>query len=287
MPYMSPTVATWELALRLRQRREQLGMEVATLATSLGFTRNYWSAVENERKILSVEKLTKALSLLEFDVDEQRELLELREFAKQRGWWANYSALFTNELGRFYGLEQGAQSIRTYESMLVPGLLQTEEYARALISSDRANIRQVEVEQRVEIRMRRQACLKGDNPLHLTAVISQAALLQQTGGPQTLRAQLAHLVNLIEGLPDTLHLHVIPFTASGCGVFGASTFHLIDFASPRLPTRAWQETVTAAGIIDDPDQVRDLSLTHEEARQQSLDLRDSLDLIKQCHQDLA
>lgn len=285
MPPPSPTVATWELALRLRERRDQLGIEVETITEALGFTRNYWSAIENERRILAEEKLVALLDLFEFDQDEQRELLELREAAKERGWWSRYSGLFGDELRRFFGLEHGAQSIRTYDSLLIPGLLQTADYARAIMSADIA-VRQVEVEQRVEVRMRRQERLVGDDPLHLTTLMSQAALLQQIGGPAVLREQLTQLARMIEAHPDTLEVRVIPFTATACGLFGAATFYLIDFASPRLSTLAWQETVTTQAILDDPLKVRDISLTYGEALRRTLDAQDSLSLIRRCAKEL-
>jgi transcriptional regulator with XRE-family HTH domain len=282
----SPTVAGWELALRLRQRREELGMEVQTITATLGFSRNYWSAVENERKILAEDKLREVLNAFEFDEEEQRELVALREAAKRRGWWAHYSALFSEDTLRLYGLEHGAQSIRTYESLLIPGLLQTEDYARALMTSEITTIRQVEVDQRVKVRLQRQQRLADNDPLHLTAIISQAALLQQTGGKRVLSDQLTHLARMIETRPEVLQIRVIPFTATGCGVFGASTFHLIDFASPRLPTLAWQETVTAGGIIDDESHLRDFNLTYTEALGRTLNEQDSLDLINQCAKEI-
>src|SRR5699024_3473198 len=159
-----------------------------------------------------------------------------------RGCWSPSSALFSDELLRLYGLEYGAHGVRTHESLLIPGLLQTSEYARALISSDLANIRQVEVDQRVEVRMRRQERLADDNPLQLTAVISEAALLQQVGGPDVRRAQLEHLTDMIDAHPKTLQVNVIPFDVTAGGILGASTFHLLDFVSPQLPSLAWQET---------------------------------------------
>jgi len=283
----SPTVASWELALRLRQRREQLGIEVRTITATLGFSRNYWSAVENERKILAEDKLKTVLNTFEFDEEEQRELLDLRETAKRRGWWTSYSALFREDTLRLYGLEHGAQSIRTYDSLLFPGLLQTADYARALMTAEIPTIRQVEVGQRVEVRMRRQQRISGDDPLHLTAVVSEAALRQETGGPRVLRDQLAHLARMIEDRPDVVDLRVIPFTATGCGVFGASTFHLLDFASSRLPTLLWQETVTTGVVIDNASQVRDISLTYAEALGRALSGQDSLDRIKQRIRELA
>lgn len=285
MALPSPTVASWELALRLRQRREQLGIEVKTITEQLSFTRNYWSAVENDRKILSAEKLAVLVSLFEFDEDEKRELMELRDRAKQRGWWTRYSALFNTDVFRFFGLEHGAQSIRTYESLLIPGLLQSEDYARALMAAD-VTVRQVEIDQRVQFRIRRQQLLTGEDPVTFCAVISEAALRQRIGGRDVLHAQLVHLARTIEAHPDTVEVRVIPFDAPGCGLFGASTLHLIDFESARLPALGWQETVTAMGIIDDETEIRDLSRTYAESIRVTLDVPESLDLIEHHAKEL-
>jgi len=267
--------------MRLRQRREQLGIEVRAITEALNFTRNYWSAVENDRKILTTEKLGMLLTVFEFDEDERRELMELREAAKERGWWTRYSALFSEQVLRFYGLEHGAQAIRTYENLLIPGLLQSEAYARALVSAD-VTVRPVEVDERVQFRRRRQQRIGGEDPLHLTVLLSEAALLQQIGGPEVLRDQLVHLAKLIEEHRDTVEVRIIPFTATGCGLFGASTLYLIDFASPRLPSVAYQETVTAVGIIEDTNALRDMSRTYSEALGDSLSADDSLALILSC-----
>lgn len=282
----SPVVASWELALRLKRRREQLGVEVRTITETLGFTRNYWSAVENERKILSLESLTRIIELFEFDDEEKEELLALRAAAKERGWWTRYSALFDNEIQRLYGLEQGARGIRDYENLLIPGLLQTADYTRAIMLPD-VTMRPVEVDQRVEARLRRQARLLDENdPFTFTAVLSEASLRQQIGGPRVLRDQLRHLATLIKQHPDKLDIRVIPFTATACGLFGGATVVLIDFDNPQLPTLAWQETVTTWGIIDDPTQVRNLTTTYEDAYRLALDTRATLKMIHQYIKEL-
>jgi hypothetical protein len=286
MPPPSPTVASWELVLRLRERRNELRIETKAITETLRFTRNYWSAVENERALLSEEKLMRLLELLELEPDEQRELLGLREVAKQRGWWAAYSGILGAELQRLFGLEYGAQSIRVYESLLIPGLLQTADYASAIISAS-VTVPEAEVDQWVEVRMRRQERLRGDDPLRLTAVISQAALMQEIGGPDILRRQLDHLAELIEEHPETIEVLVIPFTATACVLFSVGTFHLLDFASPRLPTAAWHETVTVQSVIDDPAQVRDLKASYKEALRRALSAEESLRLIKRRIREVA
>jgi transcriptional regulator with XRE-family HTH domain len=275
----SPIVAGWELVLRLRERREQVGVEVKHITQALGFSRNYWSAIENERKILSEEALKKLLKLLEFGPEETREMLELREIAKDRGWWSDYSALFDSELRRFFGLEHGAHSVRVYENLLVPGLLQTVDYARAVIHPF-VTVPRVQVEQRVRVRLRRQQRLDDDDPLRLTSVMSEAALHQQIGGADVLRDQLEHLIAMIDKYPDRLYVHVVPYSANAYSLVGAGTVQLIDFENPRLPTVVWQETGTAWGIIDDRGRVEAISAAFDEVLQISLNRRDSKDLIQ-------
>ncbi|OLF12190.1 transcriptional regulator [Actinophytocola xinjiangensis] len=286
MPPLSPTVASWELVLRLRERRQQLGIEVKEITQTLGFSRNYWSAVENDRKILSEDSLTRLADLFEFDDDEQRELHDLRTGAKQRGWWTRYSGLIDADLQRLYGLECGAEIIRTYENVLIPGLLQTPEYARALMNAG-VMVRQVEIDQLVEIRMRRQERLEGDDPLRLTAVIGEASLRQQIGGPAVLRNQLDRLALHIESHPETIDVRVVPFTATTSELFGASTLHLISFAKVGLPTIAWHETVSAKGVIEDPTLVRDLSMSLVDTLERALTRDASLTLIRRCAEELA
>lgn len=281
----SPVVAGWELALRLREQREREGVEVKAITQALGFTRNYWSAVENERRVLSEENLIKLLDLLDCDAQDRQELLNLREAAKERGWWTRYGNLLDNDLQRLIGLEAGAETIRWYESLLIPGLLQTADYARAVMTPA-VTTRLVEVDQRIEVRQRRQERLVGEAPLRLVAVISEAALRQQIGGPVVLRRQLEHLARSIEGNQDGLEVRVIPFTAMMCGLFGSSTVQLIDFPVARLPTVMYQETVTTRAIIDDRSQVLDVEITFANTQDRALSTQKSLELIYQRIEEL-
>ncbi len=282
---VSPVVARWELALRLRRRRMQVDVDVSTITRELGFTRNYWSAVENERKILSAENLTKLADLLEFDESAQQELHELHVAAKQNGWWTRYSAVIEDDVQRLFGLEYGASSIRAYESILIPGLLQTADYARALVNPD-VNVRKVEVEQIVEARLKRQERLTGETPLHLTALVSEAALRQEIGGPSVLRRQLLHVADMVERHPETIDLRVIPFTVPACGLFGSATVNLIDFESAWLPTVIWQETVTSWGVVNDPTKVRHIAGTYREGLGRALSGPASLQFIRERVKEL-
>ncbi|MGY1894767.1 Scr1 family TA system antitoxin-like transcriptional regulator [Nocardia gipuzkoensis] len=278
MAPVSPTVARWELVLRLRELREQRGFDSAGFARRVGFTPANWSHVEKGRRVLTTKTIGPVLELLEVEAEERAELLALLETSKQRGWWTKSSALIGPELQRLYGMEYGAQSIRSYDSLVVPGLLQTEAYARALISAD-VMIRPVQVEQLVAIRMRRQQRLRGAQPVELTAVFGEGTLLQQTGGPDVLRGQLDYLAEMIEEL-DTVEVRVIPFAATAGAVLGGSSFHLIDFAGEQLPTFGWVESAVFGGAVEDPDLVRDLRFAYQRAVGQSLSRMESLALIR-------
>ncbi|MFC9893278.1 helix-turn-helix domain-containing protein [Nocardia sp. NPDC127579] len=278
MAPVSPTVARWELVLRLRELREQRGFDSAGFARQVGFTAANWSHVEKGRRVLTVNTIGPVLELLEVAVEERAELLDLLEASKQRGWWTKSAALLGPELQRLYGMEFGAHSIRSYDSLIVPGLLQTEDYARALISAD-VMIRPVQVEQLVGIRMRRQERLLGPDPVELTAVIGEAALRQQTGGARVLGGQLAHLIELLEKY-DTIAVRVIPFAATAGAILGGSSFHLIDFAVEQLPTFGWAESSVFGGAVEDPELVRDLGFAYVRALDQSLSRAESLALIR-------
>ncbi|GHH38089.1 Scr1 family TA system antitoxin-like transcriptional regulator [Lentzea cavernae] len=281
----SPVVAGWELAFRLREQRELKNVDVKTITDALGFTRNYWSAVENERKLLSEENLIAVLDLLEFDVGVRQRLLDLRVAAKERGWWTRYGNLLDNDLQRLIGLEAGAETIRYYESLIIPGMLQTEEYARAIMEPD-DTIRLIDVNQRVEVRVRRQQRLTGEAPLRVVAIISEAALRQQIGGPAVLRRQLEHLARSIEENQTGLEVRIVPFTATACGLFGAATIHLLHFPEDRLPVVLFQETVTTRDITSDLVRVAEISSTYDGAMERTLSPLKSLAIIRQCIKEL-
>lgn len=280
MAPLSPTVARWELMLRIKRRRTEFDVTGAVIAKELGFTLSYWSKVEKDR-ILAEDKLRKLMSLLEFDADEREEMLRLREIAKRRGWWSEYAGLLSDELARLYGLEYGAQRIHTYESVLIPGLLQTRDYARALYANDVARVRRVEIDRLVDVRMRRQERLTGPDPLRLVAVIGEAGLTHRTGGDDVLRGQLRHLASLIHRYQETVDIRIIPFNAPGGVLLGGATFHVIGFESPLLPDIGWSETLVQFGLIEDAERVGHLSIMFDNVlADHALSRTDSLALIE-------
>lgn len=280
----SPVVAAHELGLRLRERRDALGLPAAEVARAARCTPQFLSQVENGKKVLTMDKLLAVTARLEFEADEGDELVELRRHATQRGPLAAYNGIFSAELMRYYGFEYGCESLRSFV-MIVHGLLQTPEYAHAVIRSGGARIRQAEVERRVQARMVRQERLHGPDPLTLSVVMGEAAIRQQTGGPQVLARQLAHIVEQVEAHQPRLQVRVIPLESTGHPVLGAPNFHLLGFPSTRLPEIVWMDRLTTMLLIDEPVAVHDFRLAHAAAEDAALSVVDSLGLITRAAQE--
>ncbi|MRH87328.1 hypothetical protein GFY24_07605 [Nocardia sp. SYP-A9097] len=112
-------------------------------------------------------------------------------------------------------------------------------------------------------------------------MVSEAALRQQTGGPAVLRNQLEHLITMIEGHETTIDFRVLPFTSNIGAIRGCSTFHILDFARPRLPTLAWSEVPTWDELVEDPLRVRNMTTVFGHLQTESLTRDDSLGFLKQ------
>jgi transcriptional regulator with XRE-family HTH domain len=282
----SPVVARWHLGRRLRDKRDLLGLTGAAAGRLVGLSPTFLSDVENGKKNLPEDKLEALTAAFEFDADEAAELRDLRIVASQRGWWSQFSGLFAPEVLRMYGYEHGAKVVLSFDSSLVLGLLQTREYARAVIESGSPNVRLAEADRRIEARMIRQRRLTDEDPLRLTAVMSEAALHQQIGGREVLLGQLRHLVTMIERHAETLDVLIVPFTAKGHAAVDSS-FELFTFPSPALPNLAWLQTLTSGELIDDPVRVKEYSIAHASAVGVAFSKSDSLALIRQRVKDLS
>jgi transcriptional regulator with XRE-family HTH domain len=281
MALTSPTVAAWELGLRLRERRELMDITAASAAKAIHTGQSFVSGVETGRVKINARKLAELAAVLDFDETEAEELQDLREAAGKRAWWSPYSAMFGAEVLRCFGFEHGAETIRAYNAGLISGLLQTEAYALAVMHGGGPSIRLAEASRRVEVRMKRQQRLDGDDPIQLTALLTESALRQQVGGREVMAGQLRHLADKIEQLPDTLDVRIIPFTADYYNALGGSSFYIFGFASSRLPNLVWQETVTSTDLIDLPMRKREYNLAYDQAMSYALDRTESLALIKQ------
>jgi transcriptional regulator with XRE-family HTH domain len=157
------------------------------------------------------------------------------------GWWHAYHDVVPDWFQSFLGLEQAAGVIRSYEVQFVPGLLQTPEYARAVITLGRPSAPEAQIRRRLELRMLRQRILHSTRPPHLWAVIDEAALRRPVGGPETMRGQLEHLIAVC-GLPHVT-VHIMPFESGGHAAAGGPVTLL------RLPERGLPDVIYLEQLI--------------------------------------
>ncbi|MFE2288582.1 helix-turn-helix domain-containing protein [Streptomyces sp. NPDC059443] len=196
-----------------------------------------------------------------------------RERRKAKGWWQQMHLV--GNLGEYIAMEQVATRIRTWQLALVPGLLQTPEYIRALgVTSNWSHPDEIEV--LVTSRIKRQARLWGEQPLEFHAVLWEAALRQQIGSPEVMRGQLNHLAEMAS-LPH-VHVQVLPFRAGGHhGASGA--FNIVSFAEPGALDVAYAETAAAKVWVEGSEGNEAVSRAFGRVSRLSLSPHDSANLI--------
>ncbi|WP_255598039.1 helix-turn-helix transcriptional regulator [Micromonospora sp. RL09-050-HVF-A] len=174
-------------------------------------------------------------------------LLKLARDANSPGWWHRYGDVLPTWFQSYLGLEAAAALIRSYEVQFVPGLLQTPEYARAVVLLGHRGAAVEEVDRRVELRVQRQQVLHRPDPPQLWAVIDEAALRRPIGGPQVMRGQLTALIEATRS--PHVRLQVIPFDAGGHAAAGGA-FTILRFGDDDLPDIVYIEQLTSALYLD-------------------------------------
>ncbi|MFB4285726.1 helix-turn-helix domain-containing protein, partial [Nonomuraea sp. MTCD27] len=237
------------LSAALKQLRLEANLEPKEVAQRLGWDvtkihrmeRNQWTR-PNARDIRDL------LELFGVTDERQREaLLALARESSQRGWWADYADVFRSSLPDF---ESGAAIIRTYEALLVPGLLQTADYMRAVFHAG-ASFDEATIERQVEARLTRQEVLRRSSPPHLWAVIDEAALRKQVGGGPVMRAQIEHIIAASE-----LANVAVQVLRDSAGAHTAMTggFVILDFAEMD-PSIVCIETATDSLYLEKPEEL--------------------------------
>jgi transcriptional regulator with XRE-family HTH domain len=181
------------------------------------------------------------------DPDEIDELLTLAREANVPGWWQHYGDVLPQWFRTYVDLESAATLIRTYEGMFVPGLLQTDDYMRAVIHGAHLEEPPEEVGRKVRLRMARQILLTGEHPPRLWAVVDEAALRRPVGGREVMRGQLERLIDATK-LPNVT-LQVLPFGA-GAHPAMVGAFSILRFADRELPDVVYLEHLTNAVYLD-------------------------------------
>lgn len=221
----SPTVRRRELGALLRSLRTKKGLTVEQVAESLLCSSSKVSRMETGQRGATLRDVRDLCDLYGVtDTAERDRMTNLAVQGKQHGWWQSYEL---SQFADYVGLEAAAVAIKDYQSILVPGLLQTADYARAANEAVLPTPDPATLDQQTEVRLKRQQRLTGDPPLQFRVVLDEAALHRVIGGPAVMSAQLSRLIE-VSRLPNVT-LQVIPYSA-GAHPAMDSTFNILEFA---------------------------------------------------------
>jgi transcriptional regulator with XRE-family HTH domain len=272
---VNPTVRRRRLGQELRRLRELKGMTAEEVAERLLVSQSKISRLENGRRSISQRDVRDLCGV--YEVEDQRmvdSLMEMAKDSRQQGWWHAFGDV---PYSVYIGLETDAASLRVYDPQVVPGLLQTRQYAEALISGALPETAQAEIDKRVQVRLRRQERVSaGENPLRLWSVMDESALRRVVGGPELMRDQLEHLVEQSQ-LPHVT-VQVIPFEMGAHpGINGQ--YAILEFPDTADSSVVYIEGVTSDLYLEKPNDVQKYSVMYEHLRAQALNVEQSRRLI--------
>lgn len=280
----NPTVRRRQLGVELRRLRENVGLTCEEVGARLECHASKISRIENGRSGVRPRDLRDMLDW--YGVTDERDrgsLLALARDGRKKGWWHTYGDVISDRYADFIGLEDDATAIRTYETQLVSGLLQTEEYARAVTRYAPGRETFDEIETYVAVRMARQQRLTDEEPLHLWAVLGETVLRQQVGGPEVMRKQLHKLLQT--ATLSNVDLQVLPYSAGEhAGMDGS--FAIMGFPERAARDVVYLENLTSGLYVEQEEEVSQYALAFDRLRAAALSPRDSATLISAISEEM-
>ncbi|GGL57517.1 helix-turn-helix domain-containing protein [Planomonospora parontospora] len=248
-----PTALRILLGSQLRRLREARGLTREEAGHLIRGSESKISRMELGRVGLRERDVADLLTFYGVeDAEARAAVMDLLSRANEPGWWHRFNDLLPNWFQTYVGLEEAAARIRTYEVQFVPGLLQTKEYARAVITAGGAGIAPEEIARRVDLRLERQRVLERSDGPFFWAVIDEAALRRPIGGAEVMRAQLEHLMDLMR--QPNITIQVMPFSFGGHSAEGGA-FSVLRFHDSELPDVVYVEQLASALYLDKPEEV--------------------------------
>src|SRR5918992_260287 len=278
-PSQAPSVRQRRLGDALRHLRDSKGLSSEEVGGALGWSASKISRIETARIGVRVSDVRLLLELYGVDEHQRGELLSLAHEAGKKGWWAGYPGL-DPDYAAFVAFEDEADIVLQYVTEVVPGLMQTEEYARHVIEGTKVytvNAPQA-IDRLVEVRMRRQRLLRPPRSMQFSVVLDESVLLRRVGEGGTMARQLHHLTALAE--KPNVNLQVLPLDGNHFPVVGAS-FTLLEFSSSydvSFPDIVSIESVTATRL-QDTAVTHEYRLAYEKLTTLALDQAKSVELI--------
>ncbi|GFH38275.1 helix-turn-helix domain-containing protein [Streptomyces pacificus] len=273
---VNPTVRRRRLGQELRRLREQKGMTAEEVADRLLVSQSKISRLENGRRSISQRDVRDLCGV--YEVEDRRvvdSLMQMAKDSRQQGWWHAFGDI---PYSVYIGLETDAASLRVYESLIVPGLLQTRDYAQAVIEGMWPEATQSEIDKRIQIRLKRQDRLTDpDNPLRFWAVIDEALLRRVVGNDRIMADQLKHLVEL--SMQPHVTLQVLPYAVGAHpGMYGK--FVILEFQDAMDASVVYLEGVTSDLYLEKPNDVQSYTVMYEHLRAKALSAEQSMEFIR-------
>ncbi len=243
-----PTALRILLGAQLRRLREARQITLEDAGYVIRASGSKMSRLETGRVGFKSRDIADLLTL--YGVSDEQQRTALQDLARQAsavGWWHDYADVMPSWFEPYVGLEEAAASVRSYEIQFVPGLLQTADYARAVALLGYPTGAEAEIDRRVSLRMARQAVLSRATPVHVWAVLDEAALRRPVGGADVMRGQLRHLIEV--SMRPNVSLQIIPLETGGHAAAGGP-FSIMRFSERDLPDVVYLEQLTSALYLD-------------------------------------
>ncbi|MFI0374285.1 helix-turn-helix domain-containing protein [Actinomadura sp. 1N219] len=278
----SPTVRRRRLAAIMRQLRKDAKKtreEAATFASISPVTISRIEAAAHNPKPGDIAMLCKFYALGEQETDE---LVTLARQCRIKGWWQKYDV--PEIVSAYTGLEEEADSMRQYSLDVIPGLLQTDAYVRAMAAAELRTYSEEEIDRMVDVRMKRQERLGGDGPLKSWFVVNEDAIRRRVGGSGVMRGQLQHLV--AASCRDNVDLQVLPFETGAHPAIANGGFSILGFPEQVDPDVVYLELRLNALYLEQPAEIATYSTLFDQLRARALGPEESRSLIKEEAKDL-
>ncbi|KIZ16109.1 helix-turn-helix domain-containing protein [Streptomyces natalensis] len=250
----SPTVRRIVLGAQLRKLRQACGISREDAGRTIRGSHAKITRLERGQVGFKHKDLVDLLTLYRvLDPKRREEYFELARQANVAGWWQQYNDVLEDWFELHIGLEEAAALIRTYQVQFLPGLLQTRSYADAVTRLGYPNEPDAKIERLVELRIQRQELLSRPEPPQLWAVLDEAVLRRTFGGAEVMRAQLEHLLDVVERMPHVT-VQVAPFSV-GAHAAAGSPISILRFPEPELPDKVYLEQLTGGLYLDKQEEI--------------------------------
>ncbi|HEY3733217.1 MAG TPA: helix-turn-helix transcriptional regulator [Streptosporangiaceae bacterium] len=269
------TVRSRRLASELKHLREGAGLTGDQVAEEMGWSGAKVYRIEGDKVRVLVRDVTRLLRLYEIDGPHREAVLELARQARMKDWWHQYSGAIPEWFQFYVGLEAAASAMHGYDAELVTGLLQTEDYARAIMSTAPERAAE-DAERQMAVRMERRKRLTAADPLELWEVVNEAVVRREVGGSEVMRGQLRHLLEM--SALGNVTVQVLAYDA-GAHTAMHGSFTVMQFPEQVDPDVVYLEAQTGALYLEKTEDVRRYSLMFDYLRAQALSPEASRDLM--------